>query len=272
MTISTKGKALITGASTGIGAVYADRLARRGYDLILVARDAGRLEAIAATLRAKTGRTIEVLPADLAEPADLARVQERLATDSAVTMLVNNAGIALNGGLLENGPDSLRRIIAVNITAPTLLAHSAGNAFIGRGRGAIVNISSVLALAPEMLDGVYSGTKAYLLNLSLGLAATAKAAGVHVQAVLPGATRTDIWQHTGMNPDELLPGMVMDVNDLVDAALLGLDRGETVTIPPLHDETLWTAYDAARAALAPHLSRKDVAPRYQADHAPAIAA
>jgi short-subunit dehydrogenase len=272
MPTSTKGTALVTGASSGIGAAYADRLARRGHDLILVARDTARLDALAATLKTQTGRTIDVLPADLAEPAGLARVQERLAIDPAITLLVNNAGISLNGSLLENGPEVLRRIIAVNITAPTLLAHTAGTAFVGRKRGVIVNIASVLAVAPELLDGVYSGTKAFLLNLSLGLAGRLKDTGVHVQAVLPGATRTEIWQRSGKNPDELMPGMVMEVDDLVDAALLGLDRGETVTIPPLHDEALWTAYEAARLALAPNLSRKDVAPRYRTDDAIDIAA
>jgi short-subunit dehydrogenase len=266
---SPQGTALVTGASSGIGAVYADRLARRGYDLILVARDAARLDALATTLRAQTGRTIDVLPADLAVPADLARVQERIAADPALTLLVNNAGISLNGGLLENGPDALQRIIAVNITAPTLLAHTAGNAFVARKRGTIVNIASVLAVAPEMLDGVYSGTKAYLLNLSLGLLGKLAGTGVRVQAVLPGATRTEIWQRSGKNPDELLPGMVMAVDDLVDAALLGLDRGETVTIPPLQDESLWATYEAARLALAPNLSRKDVAPRYRVAQAAA---
>ena len=263
MAISTHGTALITGASSGIGAVYADRLARRGYDLILVARDTARLGALAETLHAQTGRTIAVLPADLAEPADLARVQHRLASDPSLSMLVNNAGISFNGSLLENGPETLQRLIAVNITAPTLLAHAAGLAFVARGAGAIVNIASVLALAPEISDGVYSGSKAYLLNLTLGLATRLTPAGIRVQAVLPGATRTEIWQRSGKDVDALMPGKVMAVDDLVDAALRGFDRGETVTIPPLHNETLWTAYDTARLALAPNLSAQDVAPRYQ---------
>ncbi len=264
MTFPSNGTALVTGASSGIGASYADRLARRGYDLVLVARNTGRLDALAATLRSQTGRAVDVITADLAEPADVARVQERLAADPKINMLVNNAGISLKGGLLDNGSDALRQIIAVNITAPTLLAHTAGHAFVGRKSGTIINIASVLAVAPELFDGVYSGTKAYLLNLTHGLAATFKDTGVHVQAVLPGATRTEIWDHMGKDPDELMPGLVMEVGDLVDAALLGLDRGETVTIPPLHDEALWTASEAARLALAPNLSRKDVAPRYRA--------
>jgi short-subunit dehydrogenase len=261
MTIKVSGTALVTGASSGIGAIYADRLAHRGYDLILVARDVGRMETLAARLRGETGRSVEVLAADLSVPANLAAVQERLASDK---VLVNNAGVSLNGGLLDNEPATLARLIAINITAPTVLAHEAGKAFVRRGAGTIVNIASVLALAPELLDGVYSGSKAYLLNLSIGLAAQVGKAGVHVQAVLPGATRTEIWERSGKDPDVLLPGMVMDAGDLVDAALAGLDKGETITIPPLADEGLWATYQGARLALAPHLSRREVAERYRA--------
>lgn len=263
MTETISGTALVTGASSGIGAVYADRLARRGLDLVLVARDRARLESLATRLRAETGRSVEVLPADLSVRADVARLEARLAQDPALTVLVNNAGISLSGSLLQNGAPALEQLIAVNITAPTLLAAAAAKAFVARGAGTIVNIASVLALAPELLEGVYSGSKAYLLNLSLKLAQDVREAGVRVQAVLPGATRTEIWQRSGKDVDALLPGMVMDVGDLVDAALVGLDRGEVVTIPPLADEAPWTAYNDARLALAPLLSRREVAERYR---------
>jgi short-subunit dehydrogenase len=254
------GTALITGASAGIGATYADRLARRGHPLVLVARDAARLEALAERLRSETGVTVEVLPADLTVEADIAKVEARLGVGD-IALLVNNAGMALTGGILDNGPVELTRLIALNVTAPTRLASAAGKAF-GSG-GAIVNIASVLALAPEMFDGVYSGTKAFLLNLSQSLSAVLAPRGVHVQAVLPGATRTEIWERSGTDIDSFPPEMVMSVDDLVDAALTGLDRGETVTIPPLADEGQWQALQAARLAMAPGLSRRDVAPRYR---------
>ena len=263
MADNLRGAALVTGASTGIGAVYADRLAHRGYDLILAARDGARMEVIARRLRAETGRTVEVLPTDLTKPADLAKIEARLASDPAITVLVNNAGISLNGGLLDNGPTELQNLIAINITAPTVLAAAAAKAFARRKRGAIINMSSVLALAPEVGESAYSGTKAYLLNLSLKLALDLKDAGVRVQAVLPGATRTEIWERSGKDVDALAPGSVMDVDDLVDAALVGFDKGEVVTIPPLADEGLWTTYNEARLALAPNLSRQAVAPRYR---------
>jgi len=263
MTDSTLGTALITGASTGIGAVYADRLAKRGYDLILVARDKARMDALAERLAAETGRSIEVFPADLTDGDDLDRVAKRLATDAAITLLLNNAGMSLNGGLLDNEAPAIERLIALNITAPALLASAAGKAFKARERGAIVNIASVLALAPEAYDGTYSGSKAFLLNLSLSLSAQLEPLGVRVQAVLPGATRTEIWERSGKDVDSFPAEMVMGVDDLVDASLLGFDRGETVTIPPLADEALYETYNSARLAMGPHLSKRDVAPRYR---------
>ena len=257
------GTAVVTGASTGIGAVYADRLARRGFDLVIVARDASRLGQLAERLTRETGRNVETLAADLTDAADLQRVAERLSSDPSITMLVNNAGMSLNGGMLDNGPVELQRIIALNVTAPTLLAAAAGKAFVARGAGAIVNIASVLALAPEIYDGVYSGTKGYMLNLTLSLAATFATHSVAVQAVLPGATRTEIWERSGQDVNAFPADMVMDAGDLVDAALVGLDKGEIVTIPPLADASLWDAFDAARRAMGPHLSRRDVAARYR---------
>jgi short-subunit dehydrogenase len=263
MSSNTKGKAVVTGASTGIGAVYADRLAKRGYDLVLVARDAARMEALAERLRAETGRTIQVLRADLTADADIVAVEQKLASDDAITLLVNNAGMSLNGSILENGPAELTRIITLNITAPTRLASAAGKAFAARGAGSIVNIASVLALAPEMFDGVYSGTKAFVLNLSLAMSNQLADKGIYTQAVLPGATRTEIWERSGKDIDAFPAEMVMGVDDLVDASLVGFDRREAVTIPPLADEGQWEALQDARLAMAPNLSKRDVAERYR---------
>lgn len=262
MTIQS-GTALITGASTGLGAVYADRLAKRGHDLILVARNGSQMEELAAKLRAETGVAVDVIAADLTNGDDVARIEQRLAGDAAITLFVNNAGMSLNGGTLENSPAEIETIIALNITAAARLAIAAGKAFGARGSGAIVNIASVLALAPETFEGVYSGSKAFLLNLSLSLAHSLREQGVTVQAVLPGATRTEIWERSGKDIDAFPAGMVMDAGDLVDAALLGLDRGEEVTIPPLADADQWDAYHAARLAMGPGLSRRDVAERYR---------
>jgi len=263
MSTENKGTALVTGASSGIGELYADRLADRGYDLILVARRVDRLEAVAEKIHARTGRKVEVLRGDLTNREDIAAVERRLAEDASITLLVNNAGISLEGSLLQNGSENLERIVTVNILAPTLLMGAAAKAFVARDKGGIINIASVLAFAPEAFDGVYSGSKAHLLNMSLSLAAKLPTKNVRVQAVLPGATRSEIWEKSGKDVDALLPGMVMDTHDLVDAALLGYDRGEVVTIPPLADENQYKAYEYSRYVMGPNLSRKDVAPRYR---------
>lgn len=262
--VSSLGTALVTGASTGIGAVYADRLAKRGHDLILVARNAERLEALAVKLRTETSRKVDVLVADLGNSADVARVEQRIAGDADVRVLINNAGMSLKGDTLENSPEEIEAIIALNVLASTRLAIAAGKAFPARGSGAIVTISSILGIALEMYEGVYSGSKAFLINLSRNIAARVRDKGIRVQVVLPGATRTEIWERSGKNVDDFPAEMVMDVHDLVDAALVGLDRGEEVTIPPLADEARWTAYEAARQAMLGELSKRDPAPRYRA--------
>jgi uncharacterized protein len=259
----SKGTALITGASTGIGAVYADRLARRGYDLILVARDKDRLNALAARLSAAYKVKIDVLAADLSDDAQLETVEHCIASDQSLTLLVNNAGISLEGTLIDTPRPTLKQLIAVNVTAPTLLAAAAVRAFAARRSGGIINLSSVLALAPEMFDGTYSATKAFLINLSQGLAREVGDTGVRIQAVLPGATRTEIWAKAGKDVDAFPPDWVMEASDLVDAALIGFDRGETITIPPLAEEGLWTAMQDARLAMMPVLTRREVAPRYR---------
>ena len=259
---TSHGGALITGASSGIGAVYADRLARRGNDLILVARDRQRLDALAIRLREDTGRSVEVIVADLNDKADLARLEQVLRTDARITVLINNAGMAMSGDLANADPDRLEDMIRLNVLAPSRLALAAIPGFVARGRGTLINISSVLALAPERFNGAYSGTKAYLLNLSLRLQQEVASKGVRVQVVLPGATRTAIWEKAGTDIASLPPGIVMDVDDMVDAALAGLDRGEIVTIPSLPDPAQWEAYEAARQNMLPNLSLSLPAARY----------
>lgn len=257
------GEALITGASSGIGAVYADRLAKRGHDLILVARRRERLDALATRLIEETGRSVQVLVADLTDEADLARVEDVLRTDTGIGVLVNNAGTSMGGDLAEGDRGQLKDLIQLNVTAPTLLARAAVPGFLDRGRGTIINISSVLALAPEIFNAAYSGTKAYLLNLSLRLQKEIAGKGGRVQAVLPGATRTDIWEKTGADIESFPPEMVMDVYEMVDAALAGLDQGETVTIPSLPNIADWDSFEAARLNMGANLSRASPAARYR---------
>lgn len=209
MQTSSLGTALITGASSGIGAVYADRFAKRGYDLILVARNRERLEALATRLAADAGRSVKVIVADLNDRAARARVEQVLRTDASITVLVNNAGIAMSGDLVSADPERLESMIQLNVLVPSLLALAVIPGFVVRGSGTLINISSVLALAPERFNGSYSGTKAYLLNLSLRLQQEVAGNGVRVQVVLPGATRTAIWEKSGTDIATLPPSMLM---------------------------------------------------------------
>lgn len=254
------GTFLITGASDGIGAVYADRLARRGHDLILVARRADRLEALAERLEAETGVTVETLSADLSRPEDLARIERRLQEDAAITGLVNNAGIAGETAFVGADPAYLTGMIDLNVLAVTRLAAAIAPRLAEAGSGTIVNMTSVTALMPDGFTAVYPATKAYVLAFTEALNVELGARGVRVQAVLPGITRTPIWT------EEQLAGlpaeMVMGVEDMVDAALSGLDLGETITIPALPDNADLDAYLKARGALRPNLSRNRPAPRY----------
>jgi hypothetical protein len=256
-----KGTALVTGASTGIGAVYADRLAKRGYDLILVARNAEKLSEIAARLK-PAGRTIETIPADLTEAVDVQRVAERLRSDPTITALINNAGMGSAGKLLDSNIDNLESMIYLNVTALTRLALAALPAFVARKNGLLINIASIVALAPERLNGTYSGTKAYVVNFTQALEKEVEGTGVTIQAVLPGATATPFWEKAGRPIEQLPSEIVMSAEDMVDASLAGLDQHEVITIPALPNIADWETFEAARKALGPNLSRNKPAARY----------
>ncbi|WP_434107923.1 SDR family NAD(P)-dependent oxidoreductase [Paraburkholderia caffeinilytica] len=261
-TQADKGTALITGASSGIGAVYADRLARRGYDLILVARDVKRLAGVAERLTAETGRHVETIAADLTDKADTRRIEERLRTDRGITMLVNNAGVGATASLIDSDVDQLDSMIELNVTALTRLTAAVVPGFVERGNGVVVNISSIVALSPELLNGTYSGTKAYVLNLTQSLHHEVGDKGVQLQAVLPGATSTAFWDRAGLAIEHLPSQIVMTAEDMVDAALVGLDQHELVTIPSLPDAADWERFNTARLHLGPNLSHSAPAARY----------
>ena len=257
------GTAVVTGASSGIGALYADRLARRGYDLILVARRRERLEALARQLGDDTGRKVKIVVADLATTEGTVSIEQLLRNDPAITLLVNNAGMARTAPFLDLDLETADQMIRLNVTAPTRLAHAAGAEFANRGTGTIINIASVTALQPELLPGgVYASTKAYLLALSQALQSELGPRGVTVQAVLPGATATDFWADSGLPVENLPQEIVMSGEDMVDAALAGLDQGELITIPALADADQWANYDAFRRAFDGKLSTKYPAARY----------
>ncbi len=262
---TNKGTALITGASTGIGAVYADRLARRGHDLILVARNGERLRRLADDLATATGRKITTIVADLTDKMALARVEEVLRTDAGITMLVNNAGVGSVASILQADVDAMQDMIELNITALTRLTYAVAPAFAARRSGTIVNIASVVGVAVEMLNGVYSASKSYVLAFGHTLQKDLGDKGVRIQTVMPGATATEFWDVAGYAPQKA-SATTMSAADLVDAALAGLDAGEPVTIPGLHDGESWTRWEADRRALAPKFANAVPAERYGIAH------
>lgn len=251
---------LITGASTGIGAVYAERFAQRGHDLVLVARDHARLETLATALRDTHNVAVEVLQADLTQLSDLHTVEARLRDDAHIGILVNNAGAAQSGSFIEQSTESVAHLVALNTTALVRLASAIAPRLAKAGEGAIINIGSVVGLAPELGMSVYGATKAFVLFLSQGLDLELSPQGVYVQAVLPAATRTEIWDRAGIDINSL--SEIMEVGDLVDAALLGFDRRERVTIPALQEGERWDALQAARGGLLAQIKQSTVAPRY----------
>ena len=254
---------LITGASTGIGATYADRFAQRGHPLVLVARRAERLEELAARLSREYRVKIDVLAADLTSHADLAKVEQRLRDDPAIGILVNNAGRSGGSVLAQTSPDDVQAMIELNVTAPSRLIAAVLPRLVTRGHGSIINIASALAIAPELFGGAYAASKSYVLSYTLALHKEVAERGIRVQCVLPGVTRTEIWTQGSL--DAIPAHMIMEVDEMVDAALSGYDQGEVVTIPSLPDIEEWNRYDEARRRMAPELSRDVAADRYKSD-------
>lgn len=261
LNMATLPSVLITGASSGIGAVYAERFAKRGHNLVLVARDKSRLDALAAQLREAHKVAVDVLQADLTQPIELAAVETRLREDARIGILINNAGMAQSGGFVQQSAQDIERLIALNTTALTRLAAAIAPRLVQAGAGTIVNISSVVGLAPELGMTIYGATKAFVLFLSQGLNLELSPKGIYVQAVLPAATRTEIWGRAGIDVNTLPE--VMDVDELVDAALVGYDRRELVTIPPLHVAERWDALDGARQTLLADVRQAQAADRYR---------
>jgi uncharacterized protein len=262
MTPQSKGFALITGASAGIGAVYAQQLAERGYDLILVARRADRLKSVADGIVAKTGRIVETVIADLSHRVDNQRVEQILRDDVRITMLVNNAGVAAVTPLLGTNVDVASDIVALNIDSLTRLTYAAAPSFVARGRGTIINIASAVAVSVEVLNGVYGASKAFVLALSQSLKHELGDKGVRVQVVLPGAVATDLWANSGLPVENLPKEIVMTTEKMVKAALAGLDQGEFVTAPSLPNLADWESYETARRSFDGKLSLSEPAERY----------
>lgn len=223
--------ALITGPTSGIGLAFARRLAATGHDLVLTSRDAERLTAIAAQLKSEHGVRADVLPADLADRAGIAVIEERLRDpERPIDLLVNNAGFALRKPFLANDIDDEERLLTVHVLAVLRLTHAALGGMIERGAGAVVNVSSVAGWVPR---GTYSAAKAWTTSFTEGLAPRLAGTGVRLMALCPGFVRTELHQRAEMNMSSMPKAMWLDADRLVEWALSDLAKGKVVSVPSL---------------------------------------
>lgn len=222
---------MITGASAGIGAAFADRLAADGRDLVLVARDAERLEAAGARYRG-LGVSVEVLPADLADAGERQRVVRRL-TDpdvSPVDLLVNNAGVSIGSSFLQADPAELTRQLEVNVAAVLTLTRAALPGMVDRGRGAVVNVASVAGFVAGR-GSTYSADKAWVISFTEGVAASLQGTGVTAMVLCPGFVRTEFHERAGIDAGARRGPFWLEPARVVDEALTDLDRGRVVCVP-----------------------------------------
>ncbi len=256
-----KGLAVVTGASSGIGSVYADRLAAQGHPLLIIARRGERLEALAKRLKDQYAIDVETLTLDLSNGNDLLRLEERLRSDN-VDVLVNNAGGGGLGLLSSTSVDKMEALIRLNIIAATRLSQAVLTGFRQRSRGTLINLGSIIAFWPSATAAVYSGTKTYILNFTRSIAMEFEGTNIRVQVVMPGPVRTEFFSSQGMSDSVFPDEYYISAAQLVDAAMIGLEQGEIVTNPTMGDPKVWENMERARANYFASVSSGEVAPRY----------
>lgn len=227
-------RALITGASAGLGAQYAEQLAKTGYDLVLVARDEARLQSLADTLSSTFGRTCDVLPADLATKDGLAKVEKRVATDDEpIDFLVNNAGFGTKGEFLESGVDEEQRMLDVNVGAVMRLCHAALPGMVRRGSGEVINVASVAAFVPSDSGPGYGASKAYVVALTDSLAVALEGTGVHVSVLCPGFVHTEFHQRLELDVRWIPKWAWLHAPDVVATSLRDHRAGRHRSVPSM---------------------------------------
>lgn len=243
------GTAVVTGASSGLGKVFAQRLAERGYNLKLVARREDKLNELADVLRAKYGVTVTNYVADLSNATDLEKVATDIQNDSDITFFINNAGTSTLAPSTKTSVAKQKEMVDVNITALMLLSNAVLPGFIERNQGTLVNIGSVLGAYTLPMSSIYSGTKGFVVQYTRGLQEEVKGTNVKVQLVNPSITATEIWEVGGVPLSALDQAAIMTTEDCVDAAFAGLDAGELATFPSVHNQELIDTYENARIQL-----------------------
>ena len=246
--------AVVTGASTGLGAVFATALARQQYDLTIVARSRERLEALAGRLQQSYGIAVEVIVADLTQPTALRTVEERVAGDNALELLVNNAGFGTTGPFARLDPDQEEAEIRLNVLALVRLTRAVLPGMIARGRGAIINVSSLAAFAPGPYDATYAATKAFVNSFTEALHEELCGTGVHVQTLCPGFTHTEFQQRAGVDIAKIPAFAWMPPEAVVDASLSALQRRQVICVPGLVNRLLALLMRAAPRRLVRRVS------------------
>jgi uncharacterized protein len=225
-------RALVTGATAGIGRAFATRLAADGWNLVLVARDERRLAELAGSLTAEHGVRVDSLPADLVDPDGRERVEQRLREPAEpISFLVNNAGLSLNTPFLKSSVERETRLLALNVEAVLRLTLAALPGMVERGHGAVINVSSVAGFAAAMPGSTYPASKAWVTNFSESVALAVARDGVRVMALCPGFTRTEFHDRAGINMTKTPEWLWLDAPRVVDDALRDLGKGKTVSVP-----------------------------------------
>ena len=247
-------RAWITGASTGIGAAFARRLATDQFDLALVARSRDRLTELARELHAAHGIACDVMAADLTVAVDLQRVAEAAAADEALELLVNNAGFGTSGPFAELDPEREEEEIRLNVVALTRLTRAVLPGLVERARGSIINVSSLAGFQPAPLNATYGATKAFVNSFTESLHEELRGSGVRVQALCPGFTRTEFQQRAGIDTSGIPSFAWMSAEAVVDSALAGLERGEVLCVPGFGNRLLATTVSALPRGLVRRMS------------------
>jgi len=261
--------ALVTGASSGIGAAFAERLAQKGYDLIIVARRRDRLEALAQRLQEQHQASVEILVADLSQHDDLLTVEKHIAGDPDLEVLVNNAGFGGYKSFVELDPGVAEELINLKVLAITRLSRAALPGMLARGRGSIINVSSRLAFSSPLGSSrlpkraTYAGANAYINTFSELLQSELQGTGVQVQALCPGVVETEFHERVGADPRRFPTAIVMKPEDLVDASLKGLELGEVICVPAMEDERLLAQVQESQKQFFEQTTGGTVAERYK---------
>jgi len=265
---SSRPLALITGASSGIGAAFAERLAHDQYDLIIVARRRERLEALAQRLGESYKVSVEVLAVDLSKADDLMEVEKRLADDSALELLINNAGFGGYKPFITLEPDLAEEQIRLHVIALTRLTRAVLPGMITRGHGGIINVSSRLAFSGSITEArlpkraTYAATKAYINTFTQILHHELEGTGVKVQALCPGVVKTEFHQILGVDPNRFPAEIVSLAENVVEASLNGLRNDEVICVPGLADTNLLNRIDESQRAMFDNSGGGSIAQRY----------